>query len=173
VRELKRKFKFQRDHPIRADSGKRAALNCVRFGWTVCVAMALAQMPMRADSPLFARGYTVIPEPQKVVFTGGDFEFNSGWTLKLGSGVKRDDVAVTALEEGLQKRDGIALGEHGRGKPIELAIQPGSVEIGQATDHNRQALETQAYRLELTDTGIRVTANAPTGLFYGVDTLVQ
>jgi hexosaminidase len=173
VRELNRRFKFQRDHPIRPDSGKRAVLNSTHFICAFFAAVAFAQMPIRADSPLFARGYTVIPEPQKVVFTGGDFEFNSGWTLKLGSGVKRDDVAVTALEEGLQKRDGITLGEHGRGKPIELAIQPGSVEIGQATDHNRQALETQAYRLELTDTGIRVTANAPTGLFYGVDTLVQ
>jgi hexosaminidase len=173
VREPKRKFKFQRDRPIRPDSGKRAALNSVRFICALFAAMALAQMPMRAESPLFARGYTVIPEPQKVEFTGGDFEFDSGWTLKLGSGVKRDDVAVTALEEELQKRDGITLGEHGRGKVIELAIQPGSVEIGQATDHNRQALETQAYRLELTNTGIRVTANAPTGLFYGVDTLVQ
>jgi hexosaminidase len=170
VKELKRKLKLQTDRP---DSGERAVLNCVRFICILFVAMALAQMPMRADSPLFARGYTVVPEPQKVEFTGGDFEFNSGWALKLGSGVKPHDVAVTALKEGLQERDGITLAEYGRGKAIELLIQPGSVEIGQATDHNRQALETQAYRVELANTGIRVTANAPTGLFYGVDTLVQ
>ena len=49
------------------------------------------------SSLLFTRGYTLLPEPQKVELTGGDFEINSGWRLKLGPGVKPDDAAVESL----------------------------------------------------------------------------
>jgi hexosaminidase len=128
-------------------------------------------------SSLFARGYDVIPMPQQVVLKGGDFEFGSGWRLELGSGVKADDVAVESLKDGLSSRYGATLETAGRGrapgKVVSLEIQPGSVEIGQATDQNKPALEEQAYKLELGSEEIRITANAPTGLFYGVETLVQ
>ncbi|TAM82003.1 MAG: hypothetical protein EPN47_11320 [Acidobacteria bacterium] len=126
-----------------------------------------------AQSPLFERAYNLIPVPQKVELKGGDFEVGSGWRLQLGQGVKPDDVAVESLKEGLEVRHGIALETRGRGNAIELAIQPGSVVIGQAADKNKRALEEQAYRLELAGTGIKITANAPTGLFYGVETLIQ
>ncbi len=43
----------------------------------------------------------------------------------------------------------------------------------QAADKDKPALEEQAYSLELAGSGIKITANAPTGLFYGVETLVQ
>jgi N-acetyl-beta-hexosaminidase len=108
-----------------------------------------------------------------VEFKGDDFEFGNGWRLELGQGVKPDNVAEESLEEGLEKRDGVKLEPRGRGKAIELAIEPGSVEIGQATDNFKQALEEQAYKLELASDRIRITANASTGLFYGVETLVQ
>jgi len=135
--------------------------------------LAFASLIAATQPTLLDRGYTVIPEPQKVEFKGGDFEIGSGWRLELGKGVKTDDVAVESLKEGLEKRHGITLETHGRGKTIELEIQPGSVEIGQAADKDRQALEKQAYSLDLTSSGIKITANAPTGLFYGVETLVQ
>ncbi|TAM81016.1 MAG: hypothetical protein EPN47_14135 [Acidobacteria bacterium] len=121
----------------------------------------------------FSSGYTVIPQPQRVELKGGDFEVGSGWRLQLGQGVKPDDVAVEGLKEGFEARHGIALETRGRGNAIELVIQQGSVVIGQAADKNKRALEEQAYRLELAGTGIKITANAPTGLFYGVETLVQ
>jgi hexosaminidase len=129
--------------------------------------------PATGGSLLYSHGYTVVPEPQQVHLKDGDFEFGSGWRLQLSHGVKPDDVAVESLKEGLENRDGITLKTRGRGKVIELAIQPGSVAIGQATDQNKQELEAQAYKLELASSGIRITANAPTGLFYGVETLVQ
>ncbi|HXH51075.1 MAG TPA: glycoside hydrolase family 20 zincin-like fold domain-containing protein, partial [Terriglobia bacterium] len=136
---------------------------------------ALAWVPLDAAtrSGLFGRGYAVIPQPQKVEFKGGDFEIGRGWRLQLGQGVRADDVAVESLKEGLESRHGIRLETRGRGNAIELVIQPGSVEIGQAADKNKPALEEQAYRLELAGSGIKITANAPTGLFYGVETLVQ
>src|ERR1051326_3986709 len=126
-----------------------------------------------AQSPLFEHGYNVVPVPQKVEFKGGDFEIGNGWRLQLGQGVKADDVAVETLKEGLAARHGITLETRRGGNAIELMIQPGSVEIGQAADKNKPALEEQAYRLELAGSGIKITANAPTGLFYGVETLVQ
>src|SRR5579884_3934409 len=121
----------------------------------------------------FARGYTVIPQPQRVEFKGGDFEFGDGWRLEPGEGVKADDVAITTLKEDLQNRDGIMLSMRGPGRPITLIIRRGSVAMGETLDRNRAALEEQAYRLQLSGSGIQITANAPTGLFYGVETLVQ
>ena len=47
------------------------------------------------------------------------------------------------------------------------------MEIGQATDRDTASLAEQAYRLELGQDAIRITANASPGLFYGVQTLVQ
>ena len=153
----------------------RVRLKAVRIVCYFLLAVALAWTPVNAAtaSPLFALGYAVIPEPQKVKFKGGHFEFGSRWRLELGQGVKLDNVAVTSLKDGLKSRDGVKLETRGRGKTIELAIKPGSVEIGRATDKNRGALKEQAYKLDLASSGIRITANAPAGLFYGVETLVQ
>ncbi len=153
----------------------RRLLDPVRFCSCLALAGVLCWAPPKAaaQSRLFARGYTVIPLPQKVAFKAGDFEIGGGWRLELGQGVKADDVAVESLKEGLETRHGITLETRGRGKAIALEIQPGSVAIGEAADKNKQALEEQAYRLELAGSGIKISANAPTGLFYGVETLVQ
>ena len=62
-------------------------------------------------SPLFARGYTVIPAPQQVTLSGEDFEFTGAWGLELAPGVKADDVAVMSLKEELAERFHLALRE--------------------------------------------------------------
>lgn len=51
--------------------------------------------------------------------------------------------------------------------------QAGSAQVGEAQDKDREALARQAYRLRLAKNGIILTANAPAGLFYGAETLVQ
>src|SRR4051812_17104979 len=48
-------------------------------------------------SPLFARGYTVIPTPQKVTLGTNDFEFTRAWHLESGPGIQSGDVAVESL----------------------------------------------------------------------------
>lgn len=130
-----------------------------------------------AASPptLSSSGYTLLPEPQQVQFNGAQFQFGHGWQLGLGSGVQSDDVAVQTLQQDLAGRDHVTLNttNHGSGPTIELSIQPGSVTVGQAQDQNTAALADQAYELDLTSDSIHITANAPTGLLYGVDTLVQ
>ncbi len=103
----------------------------LKYAWLLLMVVGLTQIASGATaSILFQRGYTVIPEPQKVEIKGGDFEIGGGWRLELGKGVKADDVAVESLKEGLDTRHGIALETRGRGKAIALEIQPGSVAIG-------------------------------------------
>jgi hexosaminidase len=144
------------------------------LAWSMTFAFLLpGGASVSATSPLYVRGYTVIPEPQKVQLKGSDFEFDNGWRLELGEGVKGDDAAIESLKDQLTQRYQLSLATRGRGKGVALVIHPGLVEIGQATDRDKAALAEQAYRLELGQEGIRITANASTGLFYGVQTLVQ
>src|SRR5215472_12486145 len=126
-------------------------------------------------SPLLARGYTVIPEPQKVTLGGPDFEFTTSWRLELGPGVKASDIAVESLKEELPERFHLALLEaKGEvGPRLKLAIAPQAVEVGEATDREKPALGEQVYRMKLTAAEVTITGNSPTGLLYGVQTLVQ
>src|SRR5665213_2643299 len=125
-------------------------------------------------SPLFARGYTVIPEPQRVSLGADDFTFDRSWQLKLDKSVPANDVAVETLRGDLSRRFNVTLGVSGRsGGILSLRIVPGSVQVGKALDLNKQSLEEQAYRSTLHSGTITITANASTGLFYGVETLIQ
>ncbi len=128
-------------------------------------------------SPLYSRGYTVIPEPQKVVLGTEDFRFGEGWRLVLGKGVHPTDVAVESLREDLQARFRVTLDEQvrggGRAKTVNLEIIPNSVGVGEAADRDKELLAEEAYRMDLEPERVRITANAAAGLFYGVETLVQ
>jgi hypothetical protein len=138
--------------------------------WYTLVACSLYA---QAVSSLYSRGYTLIPQPQKLQLKGTDLAFDDTWRVAPGSGVEANDVAVESLKQELAERHQLKLagGEHA--KAIELVIRPGSVEIGEAADRDRAAVAAQAYRLQLAPAGIRILANAPAGLFYGVETLVQ
>ncbi len=125
-------------------------------------------------SPLYARGYTTIPEPQKVTLESKDFRFGTGWRVKLDSSVPANDVAVETLRQVLQERFDVTLDARGSSSGmISLRIAPGSVQIGTAQDANRNELEKQAYRIDLKPQSVSIIANAPAGLFYGVETLAQ
>jgi hypothetical protein len=130
---------------------------------------AAAQPP----SPLAARGYAVIPEPRNVSLSSGDFRFGSDWRVELGPGVPPTDVAVESLRADLLSHFRLQLQPQGAAGVVRLSIEAGSVSIGQALDRDKSALAEQAYRMDLSPTEVRITANAATGLFYGVETLVQ
>lgn len=124
-------------------------------------------------SKLFARGYTVLPEPQEVSLGATDHSLTGNWKLKLGDGVHASDSAVQALNEDLEKRDHIQLslgsGEHA----VYLVIEAGGVAVGKALDADKAALAEQAYEITLHADSVQIKANAETGLFYGVETFVQ
>jgi len=150
-------------------------MNANNRSMTLCTAVLLASASAVAEvpSPLYVRGYTVIPPPQTLQLKRTDFSIDETWRLEPGSGVHADDVAVVTLKEQLAERHGLTLAGRGTAKVIELAIRSGAVAIGPATDANKAVLAEQAYRLELGPERIRITANAAPGLFYGVETLVQ
>src|ERR1017187_5707885 len=97
-------------------------------------AAAEVKRPRRALTwpPLLARGYTVIPEPRNVVLSSGDFPFGPDWRVELGPGVPPSDVAVQSLREDLLSRFQLRLQPQANAGVVRLAIQPGSVAIGQA-----------------------------------------
>nr|MBA2679697.1 beta-N-acetylhexosaminidase [Ktedonobacteraceae bacterium] len=125
-------------------------------------------------SSLFARGYTAIPQPQKVSLASGDFPFDAGWQLKLEHSVPSSDIAADALREDLSARFHFAFDTAQKSTGIlTLRIVPQSVKVGDAQDQYRSELAPQAYRIDLHRGAITITANASTGLFYGIETLVQ
>jgi len=136
-------------------------------------ALATSSLWAQAVSSLYSRGYTLIPQPQKEQLKDADFAFDGAWRIVPGAGVAAGDVALETLKQELAERHQLTLAGGERGKAIELEIRAGSVEIGKAADPDRAAVAAQAYRLQLGPSGIRITANAPAGLFYGAETLVQ
>ncbi|HYM12334.1 MAG TPA: beta-N-acetylhexosaminidase [Bryobacterales bacterium] len=147
---------------------------CCALLLAVCALLPPAPSQAATVSPLFARGYTVIPEPQQVTLGASELPFDSTWRLELGPGVQRGDVAVESFNEDLEKRFRLRLTpQGGPGGVVRLSIVPGSVTIGRAQDRNHRALAEQAYKIELRKDNISITANAGAGLFYGVETLVQ
>jgi hexosaminidase len=126
-------------------------------------------------SPLFSRGYTVIPQPQEVNLGPGDFKFSADWRLELGPGVPADSVAPAALRDDLKSRFNLTLesAAKSRGKVVRLRLTPGAIAIGAAQDRDKEVLAAQAYELDLKDDAVDITGNAAAGLFYGVETFVQ
>ena len=142
--------------------------------WRLTVLLALPGLPAAAASPLplAARGYAVLPVPQHVTLTAADFRFGAGCRLERKN-VAPGDVAVSSLTEGLTSRFHINLSTPSKGGTITLALARDSVTVGDALDSDKQAISWQAYRMELRPAAITITANAPAGLYYGVQTLLQ
>lgn len=138
------------------------------------VSAILPAMRAATVSALFARGYSVLPEPQRVHLETGDFSLTPEWRLLLGAGVPGASPAVESLQSQLQERFGMTLTGKGDTSPaLELTIRAGAVEPGESRDSDKAAIVEQAYQLDLSAARIRIVANTETGLFYGVQTLVQ
>jgi hexosaminidase len=136
----------------------------------------LASASQSGPPTLAASGYTLLPQPQEVTYAGQSFQITSGWQIAPGAGVSSSSSAVSVLQQDLASRDGLHLQvqqSSGSNDAIVLQIRPNSVAIGHADDQDSAALAQQAYRLQITPSGVTVTANASTGLLYGVDTLIQ
>src|SRR5438552_13579736 len=129
------------------------------------------------SAPLVSKGYAVLPVPQQVTLTGKDLALEGRWKLELEGDVKDDDVAGENLKASLASRFHLSLAETGSSRlasgVVQLDLRPKSVSIGQAIDRNKPALAEQAYRLTLGLRSLKIAANAPPGLFYGVQTLLQ
>src|SRR2546428_815482 len=128
-------------------------------------------------SSLYARGYTVLPAPQKVQLGEHDFRFGQDWRLQLGPGVSRSDIAVESLNGELRSRHHLTLtrseGSSAPAGTLRLAVIPDSITIGNATDRDKSAISEQAYKITLARDAGMLTANHLTGFFYGAQTFIQ
>jgi hexosaminidase len=139
------------------------------------VTLLTATSPLRSatSSPLFGRGYTVIPTPQKVNLGAKDIEFDQSWHLELGEGIAPVDIAVQSLNEQLRDRFELTLASGPKTGLVRLSALPGAVSAGPAVDRDKATIADQAYRMELVAGRVSIVGNSPTGVFYGVQTLVQ
>src|SRR5579863_2247841 len=145
---------------------KQIVAGLILISWAVALGQA------ETVSPFYARGYTVMPEPQVVKLRPSDFVFGPDWRMEV-QGIAPNDVAIETVKEELEHRFRLKLSERGRAGVLRLTMAPNSISPGEAQDRNRKALAEQAYKIDLSREAVTITANAPAGLFYGVVTLVQ
>ncbi len=118
-----------------------------------------------AVTELWARGFSVIPTPQRVELSGGVVEVDEAWRVDGDP----DSMPYRSLVGDAESFHHLRLSRGSADtKVIRLAVRPGTVATGAAP-----GIDRQAYRLSITDRAIEVTGNGEAGLFYGVQTLVQ
>src|SRR4051794_3161227 len=123
-------------------------------------------------SPLFARGYVVMPQPQVVRLGASEFVFSPDWKIERQN-VAAGDAAVEILDEELAKLFHVKQMPSNRGGTLRLVIAPNSAKVGEAQDRDRAVLAQQAYKIDLSRDRVTIAANAPAGLYYGVTTFIQ
>ena len=97
--------------------------------FTGLIYIFLAVPPVHAEtvSPLQARGYNVMPQPQVVKLRASDFEFGSDWKIEV-QGAAPDDVAIETLRDELGRRYGLTLGVSG-GNVLRLILANAKVDL--------------------------------------------
>lgn len=116
-------------------------------------------------TPLRAAGFSLIPAPQQVKMGPGNVVVDGTWGVV--SEVDRSDVAFTRLVRGAAELHGLTLNATSN-KKIRLKIQPQTVA---GTDDPE--LNKQGYLLSISQNGVEITGNDTSGLFYGVQSLLQ
>src|SRR5664279_2747466 len=93
--------------------------------YVTCLLLCPLSLSAATASPLFARGYAVMPEPQRVSLQGSDFPFSSAWRLSVGQGVSESSSAVESLSTDLKERHQITFdARSGAGAVLELTVVP-------------------------------------------------
>ena len=128
------------------------------------LAFGLAPLTAATVSPLAARGYSAMPEPQSVKLGERDFTVPPDWKLE---GAAVSAIAVETLTE-----EGLRFNSNAQ-SVLRLVVAPDSARVGAAQDRDRAELARQAYRIDIAASRVTISANAPQGLFYGAATLIQ
>lgn len=125
---------------------------------------ATAQGP----SPLWTRGYSVIPTPKNVELLPGDVVLDGSWSADAGSAVSSSIAFRTLVRESSSLHSLVFRQAASGSRAIRLAVKPGTVKTGA-----NPGIDRQGYQLEINNGGIEITANSDPGLLYGVETLLQ
>ncbi len=109
------------------------------------------------------RSISIIPQPVSLVSGSGDFVLpaNAVIVSPTNAEVKKMamDLAVK-LSKGINK---VTIKEG-------TAVQPKSITLLLVND---KSIHKDGYRLKVTTTGVSLSANEPSGIFYGIQTLLQ
>ncbi len=111
-------------------------------------------------------GYSLIPAPQEIDITGKKVLLDSNW--KIDTKLNANCMALKRLQSGATEFYGIKFTGNGKSKII-LEIAP---VICSKKDMSPETA-AQAYRLVITSGQIKITGNAASGLFYGVQSFLQ
>jgi len=128
-----------------------------RSCWVLLAVMVSTQI-LAADTTL-----TIIPEPLSIVKQKGTFSLPAAVTISAPATVEAG-WAVQAFTERWEKCSG---------KKIQKASGSGATIVLQKSTSNDGSQGTEGYSLKVSPTGIVISAAAPAGWFYGIQTLFQ
>jgi hexosaminidase len=125
--------------------------------WTFIIGTLLVLGACQKPAPLSEAG--LIPLPQEVSNGTGTFEVTAETGIRLiGTSEKLTSIG-DFLANSLRPATGFTV--------------PVSKDSGEITLELTESGPSEAYELEISDAGIRITAAGEAGLFYGVQTLIQ
>jgi hexosaminidase len=125
--------------------------------WTFIIGTLLVLGACQKPAPLLEAG--LIPLPQEVSNGTGTFEVTTETGIRLiGTSEKLTSIG-DFLANSLRPATGFTV--------------PVSKDSGEITLELTESGPSEAYELEISDAGIRITAAGEAGLFYGVQTLIQ
>jgi hexosaminidase len=125
--------------------------------WTFIIGTLLVLGACQKPAPLSEAG--LIPLPQEVSNGTGTFEVTAETGIRLiGTSEKLTSIG-DFLANSLRPATGFTV--------------PVSKDSGEITLQLTESGPSEAYELEISDAGIRITAAGEAGLFYGVQTLIQ
>jgi hexosaminidase len=130
----------------------------------VCTAI-FSSLSHASVTDLRARGYSLVPAPQKVELLPGEVTVDQSWSVNAADGV--DSFTAQWLQKWLSDLHGMTLRGGGTGQ-VSLKVAPGTVK-----ETGDPARDGQGYSLTISPEGIEITGNSQQGLFYGVCSLIQ
>ena len=115
---------------------------------------------------LSSRGYTVLPEPQRVALEPADIEFDATWRLGVAGDLSTDDGLCAILNDYLGERHGVTLlGTPSAGPRVVLSLAPqrDMVTVVGAADRDLPSLTAQEYEIRIGPNGVFINATARAG----------
>ena len=106
----------------------------------------------------------LIPQPVSLEKQNGSFELPDQLTIHVGN-----DAELKRLASGLAERIGMATGKKVTVSETTSA-QPGGINLFLATN---KSIPAEGYQLTVTTTNVVLEAAEPSGVFYGIQTLLQ
>lgn len=127
------------------------------------------QAQTEPDSP--SRNYSLMPVPAQITPRGGEFRIDSSFRIAFeGYREARLERAAQSLIERLGRQTGLRIkhwkASAGTSAALTLACDRAGAEV-QALD------EDESYRLEVTSSGARISADQPLGILRGMETFLQ